>query len=86
MNVENGEKMFYQYDNIDETFQRFANDQVVSLNNNLNKTKMMLYITLATLSLLVSIMVVVLIVKLIKKTKSKKTSKREKQIIDSYKK
>jgi lipopolysaccharide/colanic/teichoic acid biosynthesis glycosyltransferase len=86
MNVENGEKMFYQYDNIDETFQRFANDQVVSLNKSLNQTKRMLYISLATLTLLISVMVIILIIKLIKRTKSKRTSKREKQIIDSYKK
>jgi hypothetical protein len=84
MNVETGDKGFYQYDNIEETFQRFSNDQVVDLNKELDQTKMILYITLGSIALILFIALIFLIVMLSKKNKLNKKQKSHKSSAEEY--
>ncbi len=79
MNIETGEKGFYQYDNVDQTIQRFDNDQVVKLQGDYNKIKMVLFIVLGIFSLIALTVIIVLIIKLIKNSKTGKLLKKHKK-------
>lgn len=71
MNVETGETSLYMYDSVEQTLQRYNDEEIINLNNTIENYKMFIYCLFGVIGLLLLILLIIFIVSKKKKKKNK---------------